>query len=95
MKDWTDEELEKFIKENKDTLVGYCKPVIGHEIKFMTKLRLRVKNYIDLTPYLVKVAIVTVIIFIVSAIIWNTFIRKDKNKPVYKSIIEQFEKKKK
>ena len=92
MKNWTDEELEKFIRDNKDALVDGCRPVVGHEIKFMTKLKLRVKSIVDITPYLVKVAIVTVIIFVASALIWYNFIRKDKNKPVYENIVNQFKK---
>ena len=89
MKDWTDEELEKFIRENRDKLIK-SKPTAGHEIKFMTKLQLRVKSFIDLTPYFIKVAIITIIIFIASSLIWNNFIRKDKNKPVYQNIVNQF-----
>ena len=93
MKNWTDEELEKFIRDNKDALVDGCIHVVGHEIKFMTKLKLRVKSIIDITPYLIKVAIMTVIIFIASALIWYNFIRKDKTKPVYENIVNQFKKK--
>ena len=92
MKDWTDEELEKFIRENKDALVDGCRPVVGHEIKFMTKLKLIVKSVIDITPYLVKVAIITLILFIASSLIWYNFMRKDKTKPVYENIINQFKK---
>jgi len=94
MKDWTEEELEKFIRENRDKLIK-SKPTVGHEIKFMTKLKLRVKSFIDITPYLIKVAIMTVIIFIASALIWYNFIRKDKTKPVYENIVNQFKKDKK
>ena len=94
MKDWTDEELEKFIRDNKDALVDGCRPVVGHEIKFMTKLQLRVKSFIDLTPYLVKVAIVTVIIFVASSLIWYSFFRIDKNKPIIENIVDQFKHKK-
>jgi hypothetical protein len=94
MKDWTEEELEKFIKENRD-LILKGKPTAGHEIKFMTKLQLRVKNFIDLTPYLVKVAIVTVIIFIASSLIWYNFFRIDKNKPIIENIVDQFKTNKK
>ena len=94
MKDWTDEELEKFIRDNKDALVDGCRPVVGHEIKFMTKLQLRVKSFIDLTPYLVKVVIVTVIIFVASSLIWYSFFRIDKNKPIYENIVNQFKSKK-
>jgi len=92
MKDWTDEELEKFIKENKDALIDGNRPIIGHEIKFMTKLQLKVKHYIDITPYLVKVAIATLIIFISSMFIWYSFMRPDPNKNVIENVIEQFKK---
>jgi hypothetical protein len=60
----------------------------------MTKLKLRVKSIIDITPYLIKVAIITLILFIASALIWNNFIRKDKNKPIYENIVNQFKSKK-
>lgn len=93
MANWTEEELEKFIKENRDLLIK-SKPAEGHEIKFMTKLQLRVKNFIDLTPYFVKVAIVTIIIFVASSIIWYSFLRPDKNKPIIENVIDQFKHKK-
>jgi hypothetical protein len=92
MKEWTEEDLEKFIKENRD-LILKGKPTEGHEIKFMTKLQLRVKSFIDLTPYLVKVAIVTIIVFLCSMFVWYNFIRKDKTKPIYENIVNQFKKK--
>jgi hypothetical protein len=94
MENWNEEKLTEFIKENRD-LILKGKPTDAHEIKFMAKLQLRVRHFIDLTPYLVKVAIVTVIIFVASFLVWNSFIRKDKTKPIYKNIIEQFESKKK
>jgi hypothetical protein len=94
MKDWNEKELEKFIRENKDILVDGCRPITGHEEKFLMKLQSRVKKFVELTPYFVKVAIITVIIFICSYLIWNNFIRKDKNKPVIENIIEQFKSKK-
>ena len=89
--EWTEEDLEKFIKENRELLLK-GKPSTGHEIKFMTKLKLRVKSVIDITPYLVKVAIVTIIVFLCSIFIWYNFIRKDKTKPVYENIVNQFKK---
>jgi hypothetical protein len=91
MADWTEEELDKFIEEHRDLLIKN-KPTNGHEIKFMTKLQLRVKNFIDLTPYLVKVAIITIIIFIASIFVWYSFLRTDKNKPVIENIVNQFKK---
>ena len=67
-------------------------PSVNHEEKFLRKLQSRAKKFIDLTPYLIKVAIVTLIIFVSSIIIWHNFIRKDKTKPLIESIIDQFKK---
>jgi hypothetical protein len=69
-------------------------PSENHEEKFLKKLQSRFKNYVDLTPYLVRVAIVTIIIFLCSIFIWYSFMRPDPNKGVIKNVIEQFEKKK-
>lgn len=90
MKKWTDKELEKFIRENKDVLVDGYRPIAGHEVKFMTKLQLRVKHYIDLTPYFMKVAIITIIVFLCSIFAWYNFMRIDPSKSVIENIIEQF-----
>jgi hypothetical protein len=51
-----------------------------------------VKSIIDITPYLIKVAIITLILFVASSLIWYNFIRKDKTKPVYENIVNQFKK---
>jgi len=93
MKDWTEDKLEKFIKENKDEFNMFT-PKETHEEKFFTKLQSRVREFIDLTPYIVKVTIITVVLFIGSYLIWNNFIRADKNKPIIESIVEQFQRKK-
>lgn len=85
--------IEKVIDNNKEDFDTESLKT-NHEEKFMTRLRSKIKNCIDLTPYLVKVAIITIIIFIGSFLIWNSFIRKDKNKPVIENVIEQFKKKK-
>jgi len=90
MKEWNEEELEKFIKENKNALVDGCRPIVGHEVKFMTKLQLKVKHFVDLTPYFVKVAIVTIIIFLCSIFTWYSVMRPDPSKSVIENIIEQF-----
>ena len=68
-------------------------PSGNHEEKFLKKLQSRFKEYVDLTPYLVKVAIVTLIIFISSMFIWYSFMRPDPNKNVIENVIEQFKKK--
>ena len=69
-------------------------PSENHEEKFLWKLQMRAKKYIDLTPYLVKVAVVTIIIFVASSLIWYSFFRIDRNKPIIENIVDQFKKKK-
>jgi hypothetical protein len=67
-------------------------PSENHEEKFLRKLQIRTKKFIDLTPYFVKVAIVTIIIFLCSIFTWYSFMRPDKSKPVIENIIDQFKK---
>jgi hypothetical protein len=68
-------------------------PSENHEEKFLTKLQSRFKEYVSLTPYLVKLAIVTIIVFLCSIFVWYSFMRPDKNKTVIENVIEQFKKK--
>jgi hypothetical protein len=67
-------------------------PSENHEEKFLTKLQSRFKEYVSITPYLVKVAIVTIVIFIASGLMWYSFLRPDKDKPIIENIIDQFKK---
>jgi hypothetical protein len=89
MTDWNEEELDKFIKENRD-LILRGKPKEGHEIKFLTRLQLKARHYVDITPYLVKVGIITVVVFILSVYVWYSFLRVDESKSIIQNIIEQF-----
>jgi hypothetical protein len=68
-------------------------PSENHEEKFLKKLQSRAKKFVDLTPYFVKVAIVTIIVFLCSIITWYKFLQPDKSKPVIENIIDQFKKK--
>jgi hypothetical protein len=88
--EWTEEKLEKFIKENKDALIDGCRPVIGHEGHFLLKLSKRFKKFISIVPYLVKVLIITVIIFACSIFVWYKFLKH----PIASAVIEKFEDKK-
>ena len=65
-------------------------PSENHEERFLAKLQSRAKKFIDLTPYLVKVAIVTIIVFLCSIFAWYGFLRPDPSKTVIENIIEQF-----
>lgn len=67
-------------------------PSENHEEKFLWKLQMRAKKFVDLTPYFIKVAIVTIIITVSSILIWYSFFRIDPNKSVIENVIEQFKK---
>lgn len=72
-----EDSIEKFIRDNKDKF-GVYRPPDSHLEKFMLKINYRIRHIISIVPYLVRVAIATVIIFIASIIIWNNYIRKDR-----------------
>ena len=69
--------IEKFIRENKDEF-GVNAPPENHMGKFLVKLNLRIRHIISIAPYLIKVAVATVLIFTASLIIWNNFLRRDR-----------------
>ncbi|HEX2969982.1 MAG TPA: hypothetical protein VHO46_12855 [Bacteroidales bacterium] len=70
--------IEDFIRENKDKFTVYDLPR-NHKRRFLLRLNLRIRHYISIVPYLAKVAIITIIIFIASAVIWNNYIRWDRD----------------
>ena len=69
--------IENFIRENKNQFEVYFPPV-SHLEKFLFKLNYRIKHIVNIVPYLIRVAVVTVTIFISSIIVWNNYIRKDR-----------------
>jgi hypothetical protein len=91
MKDLNEKNIEDFIQKNRDEIFSDV-PKNNHEEKFLFKLRLRVKKFIDLTPYFVKLAVIAIIIFTASIFVWYNYMRKDKNKPVIENIVDQFKK---
>ena len=73
----SEDPIEKFIRENKDEF-GASNPPENHMGKFLFKLNRRIRHIISIAPYLVKVAVVTILIFTASIIIWNNFLRSDR-----------------
>jgi|WetSurSiteA1Bulk_404760.scaffolds.fasta_scaffold25962_3 hypothetical protein len=73
MKTWKEEELEKFIRDNKDKFDTYH-PESDHNQHFLIKLKNKFKEVISIVPYLVRVGIATLVIFILSFVIWRTYI---------------------
>jgi hypothetical protein len=70
--------IEDFIRDNKEKFEVY-RPPENHLDRFFFKLRYRLRHIISILPYLVRVAAATIIIFIASLVVWNNFIRKDRN----------------
>jgi hypothetical protein len=83
------ENIENFIRENKNKFGGY-RPSDAHLEKFLYKLNTRIGNLISIVPHLLKVAVATVIIFTVSFTVWNSYIRKDRNDITLKNKISLF-----
>jgi hypothetical protein len=69
--------IEKFIRENRDKF-GVYRPPDNHLQKFLFKLNYRISHIINIVPYLIKVAVVTVLIFVASIVIWDNYLRKDR-----------------
>jgi len=79
--------LEKMIWENRSMFDNETPPE-NHEEKFLFKLKLKFKELVSIVPYLIRVAIVTVIVFVASIIVWNNCIRKDRHEVTLKQKIE-------
>jgi hypothetical protein len=75
---YNSDSIENFIRENRDKFSVYSPPE-SHLDKFMLKLNLGIKHIISIVPYLIRVAVATLLIFISSIIIWNNYIRKDRH----------------
>lgn len=85
--EWNEENIEIFIREHKDQFNKYD-PSTYHENKFINKLIKRFKKFVSIVPYLIKLTVITIIIFIISIWLWNSFIRKDRNNITLKQKIE-------
>jgi hypothetical protein len=69
--------IEIFIRENRDKFI-ISLPRDHHKDKFQYKLQRRLKHIINIIPYLLRVAFVTLVVFTASIIVWNNYIRKDR-----------------
>lgn len=79
MKNWTDEELEDFIRNNKDAIVNGCRPVMNHEQKFLSKLKYNTKKFVSLNRSLLIVATITLLIYIISIFAYIDIKKNDKS----------------
>ena len=75
-KDWTEKDLEDFIKENKDKFDVYqLNP--NHEKKFLLRLKKLIKTIV---PYLIKVGIAVIIVWVISFLSWRLFLKHDRDR---------------
>lgn len=73
-----EDRIEKFIRENRDEF-NVSAPPDKHLDKFLVRLNRRIRHMINIVPYLIRVFVATIIIFTASVIVWNNFIRTDRN----------------
>jgi len=84
---WTETDVEVFIKENRDKFDRYD-PSTYHGEHFLNKLQHKFRILINIIPYLIKVFIITTLVFILSILAWNSYIRKDRHEITLKNKIE-------
>ena len=84
----TEDNIEQFICDNRERFDTYD-PSTYHNNKFLVKLYNKFKKIISIVPYLIRVFIVTIIIFVISIWAWNSWIRKDRYEITLKQKIEQ------
>jgi hypothetical protein len=73
MKKLNDENLENFIRNNKDKFDDY-RPTRNHKNIFLAKLSLKLRQvFINIAPYLIKLSIAIVIIWGISIALWYFF----------------------
>ncbi|HLN20311.1 MAG TPA: hypothetical protein VK213_04425 [Bacteroidales bacterium] len=68
-------EIIEFIRKNKDEINLYD-PGKDHSERFLLKMQSRLHRFISIVPYLIRVAVATVLIFAASIMIFNNYIRK-------------------
>jgi hypothetical protein len=69
--------IEKFIRENSEKFTDYSPPE-NHMRRFLLMMNLRLRRTINIVPHLSRVAIITFVVFITSFLIWNNYIRTDR-----------------
>ncbi|HEX2919582.1 MAG TPA: hypothetical protein VHO50_00300 [Bacteroidales bacterium] len=67
--------IEKLIRTNRNEFVE--DPSENHLKKFIRKMNTRMRHFVSIVPHLVKVAIITIVIFIASIICFKKYIFND------------------
>jgi hypothetical protein len=83
---YNEESIESFIRLNKEKF-GVYHPPDGHMEKFLFKIKYRIRYIINIVPYLIRLGIASILIFTVSIVVWNDYIRKDRHEITLKNKI--------
>jgi hypothetical protein len=70
---WEEDDLERFIRSNRDKF-NESQPAPDHQQLFLRKLLNKFREVISIVPYLVKVGVATLLIFILSFFVWKMYI---------------------
>jgi len=84
--------IEDIIRENKDLFNG-AEPSEGHFRRFEMKLQMRFSTGTikrSIVPYLLKAAVVTLLVTLSSLWTWDNFIRPDRNKMTLGDVSPQY-----
>jgi len=82
----TENNIEQFIRDNKDKFPKY-EPKSNHDEHFLIKLSRRFKKFVSIVPPLIRVLIVTILIWAASGIIWYKYFRH----PIVDSVVKKVE----
>jgi hypothetical protein len=55
--------------------------------KFLFKIKYRIRYIINIVSYLIRLGIASILIFTVSIVVWNDYIRKDRHEITLKNKI--------
>jgi hypothetical protein len=85
----TEETIETFIIQHKDKFNVYDASMY-HNNKFFHKLLNKFRKFVDISPYIIKLAIIWVTVAVLSLstlFIWNSYLRKDRDEVTLKQKI--------
>jgi hypothetical protein len=81
------DKLFEYIREHREELDTYL-PEPKHEEKFLDKLGKSIKKaMISIVPYIIKAAIITAVVWVVTFIIWRIFLYPVSIVTIIKSIL--------
>lgn len=69
--------IKSYLDANRDSLDE--NPSRNHNGRFLLKLNERFRRIVSIVPYILRVAVITIVVFTCSILVWDNFIRKDRH----------------